>query len=143
MTCEQAGRDLAVQVKRRLKARERGATAAPASIAASGSQLAMGRVVGSLCVVTARDEDATNAMLVGAPTAAPRRHSARLFAPVPQNTYRCAPRRAPRVPLPLALPDGPPGQARRAPGSNAAPPPLGTRPRRPPGCPRPPSTPPA
>ncbi|GBF88523.1 hypothetical protein Rsub_01238 [Raphidocelis subcapitata] len=63
MTCEQAGRDLAVQVKRRLKARERGATAGAASIAASGAQLAMGRVVGSLCVVTARDEDATNAML--------------------------------------------------------------------------------
>jgi flavin reductase (DIM6/NTAB) family NADH-FMN oxidoreductase RutF len=53
-----------VQVKRRLKLKERGATAASAAVAASGSQLAMGRVVGSLCVVTARDEDATNAMLV-------------------------------------------------------------------------------
>jgi flavin reductase (DIM6/NTAB) family NADH-FMN oxidoreductase RutF len=30
---------------------------------ASGGQLAMGRVVGSLCVVTARDEDASSAML--------------------------------------------------------------------------------
>jgi hypothetical protein len=30
---------------------------------ASGSQLAMGRVVGSLCVVTAKDEDASSAML--------------------------------------------------------------------------------
>jgi len=64
MTCEQAGRDLAVQVKRRLKAKERGTTAASAAMSASGSQLAMGRIVGSLCVVTARDEDATNAMLV-------------------------------------------------------------------------------
>jgi hypothetical protein len=39
-----------------------------AAIAASTSQLAMGRIVGSLCVVTARDEDAASAMLVrGAP----------------------------------------------------------------------------
>lgn len=65
MQCEQAGRDMAVQVKRRLKAKERGATATSAVLAASGPQLAMGRVIGSLCVVTARDEDATNAMLVG------------------------------------------------------------------------------
>ncbi|KAI8477430.1 MAG: flavodoxin-like protein [Monoraphidium minutum] len=63
MQCEQAGRDLAVQVKRRLKMRERGATASSAAMAASGAQLAMGRVVGSLCVVAARDEDASNAML--------------------------------------------------------------------------------
>lgn len=63
MTCEQSGRDLALRVKRRLKTRERGATAASLAVSASGCQLAMGRVVGSLCVVTARDEDATNAML--------------------------------------------------------------------------------
>lgn len=30
---------------------------------ASGGQLAMGRVVGSLCVITAKQEDASSAML--------------------------------------------------------------------------------
>ena len=33
------------------------------AVTASGCQLAMGRVVGSLCVLTAGDEDATSAML--------------------------------------------------------------------------------
>ncbi len=33
------------------------------ALTASGPQLAMGRVVGSLCVVTAKDEDASSAML--------------------------------------------------------------------------------
>ena len=65
LACEQAGRDMAVQVKRRLKARERGAMGAgAAAVSANSAQLAMGRVVGSLCVVAARDEDATSAMLV-------------------------------------------------------------------------------
>lgn len=62
-TCEQSGRDLAVQVKRRLKLKEKGSASSMATVAASGAQLAMGRVVGSLSVVTARDEEAVSAML--------------------------------------------------------------------------------
>eukprot|EP00882_Tetradesmus_deserticola_P003043 GHRQ01003230.1.p1 GENE.GHRQ01003230.1~~GHRQ01003230.1.p1 ORF type:complete len:731 (+),score=313.16 GHRQ01003230.1:222-2414(+) len=61
--CEQSGRDLAVQVKRRLKSREKGSASSMAAVAASSAQLAMGRVVGSLCVVTSRDEEAVSAML--------------------------------------------------------------------------------
>jgi hypothetical protein len=105
LTCEQAGRNIAVQVKRRLKvgpgprgagchrplpspaapplpapravtgprlvpfppspqARERSSRTCSTTIAASGPQLAMGRVVGALSVVTARDEDVSTAMLV-------------------------------------------------------------------------------
>jgi len=52
-----------VQVKRRLKNKERTSTASMASTLASGAQLAMGRVVGSISVVVARDEDAVTAML--------------------------------------------------------------------------------
>lgn len=56
-----------MQVKKRLKARERNTMGGGgAAVSANSSQLAVGRVVGSLCVVTARDEDATSAMLVGA-----------------------------------------------------------------------------
>ncbi|KAF6262522.1 flavodoxin-like protein [Scenedesmus sp. NREL 46B-D3] len=61
--CEQSGRDLAIQVKRRLKNREKGSTSSMAAVAANSAQLAMGRVVGSLCVVTSRDEEAVSAML--------------------------------------------------------------------------------
>jgi len=58
VACEQAGRDLAVAVRRRRKALERGVAPAPAAAAAANSaQLAVGRVVGSLCVVTARNPD--------------------------------------------------------------------------------------
>lgn len=64
ITCERSGRDLAVQVKRKTKAKEKSSTLSMAAAsAASGAQLAMGRVVGSLAVVTARDEDATTALL--------------------------------------------------------------------------------
>lgn len=62
-TCEQSGRDLSLLVKRRLKNKERGSTSSMAAVAASGAQLAMGRVVGSLCVVASRDEEAVSAML--------------------------------------------------------------------------------
>lgn len=62
-TCEQSGRDLAIQVKRRLKQKEKVSTSSMAAAVASGSQLAMGRVIGSLSVVTARDEEAVSAML--------------------------------------------------------------------------------
>jgi flavin reductase (DIM6/NTAB) family NADH-FMN oxidoreductase RutF len=61
--CEESGRNLAVQVKRRLKNREKGSTSSMAAVAANSAQLAMGRVVGSLCVVTSRDEEAVSAML--------------------------------------------------------------------------------
>lgn len=63
LTCEESGRNLALQVKRRQKSRESSASAAAKVAVASGSQLAMGRVIGSLCVVTAKYEDATSAML--------------------------------------------------------------------------------
>eukprot|EP00879_Flechtneria_rotunda_P002337 GHRR01002532.1.p1 GENE.GHRR01002532.1~~GHRR01002532.1.p1 ORF type:complete len:683 (+),score=243.39 GHRR01002532.1:141-2189(+) len=62
-TCEQSGRDLAIQVKRRLKSKEKDSTSSMAAAVASGAQLAMGRVVGSLCLVTSRDEEAVSAML--------------------------------------------------------------------------------
>lgn len=62
-TCEQSGRDLAVQVKRRLKTKEQGSMGSMAAVTASGPQLAMGRVVGSLCVITARDEDYSTGMI--------------------------------------------------------------------------------
>lgn len=62
-TCEQSGRDLAVQVKRRMKTKEQGSMGSMAAVTASGPQLAMGRVVGSLCVVTAKDEDYATGMI--------------------------------------------------------------------------------
>ncbi|MEW5312660.1 MAG: hypothetical protein WDW38_004276 [Sanguina aurantia] len=63
--CEESGRDLAVSVKKKLKIKEVSAVAGGGSRAAlaSGGQLAMGRVVGSLCVITAKQEDASSAML--------------------------------------------------------------------------------
>lgn len=62
--CEESGRGVAAAVRKRLKSAEV-ATGAPAGkkSTASGAQLAMGRVVGSLVVLTARDEDASSAML--------------------------------------------------------------------------------
>lgn len=61
--CERSGRDLALNVKRRLKLKEKGSTSSMAAVAATGAQLAMGRVVGSLSVVTARDEEAVSALM--------------------------------------------------------------------------------
>lgn len=64
LQCEDSGRDLAMAVKKKARARE--AAAAPgvkAATVANGAQLAAGRVVGSLCVLTAKDEDANAAML--------------------------------------------------------------------------------
>jgi len=63
MACEQSGRDLALSVKRKLKSKERSSTAGMNITSASGPQLAMGRVVGSMAVITAREEDATSAIL--------------------------------------------------------------------------------
>lgn len=64
--CEESGTDLAQMIlaKRRRKSKstaERSSGSAMA--AATGAQQAMGRVVGSLCVVTAKDGDAESAML--------------------------------------------------------------------------------
>jgi len=64
MACEDSGRDLALAVKRRSRARQ--AAAAPGVYAAAvgnTAQLAAGRIVGSLAVVTAMEEDASAAML--------------------------------------------------------------------------------
>lgn len=62
IVCEESGRALAQSVRKKLKARE--LAAAPSrAVAASACQLAMGRVVGSLSVLTAVDEDAASAML--------------------------------------------------------------------------------
>jgi flavin reductase (DIM6/NTAB) family NADH-FMN oxidoreductase RutF len=52
-----------VQVKRRLKNKEQGSMGSMAAVTASGPQLAMGRVVGSLCVITAKDEDYATGMI--------------------------------------------------------------------------------
>lgn len=62
-TCEQSGTALAIQVKRRQKTKEQGTMGSMAAVTASGPQLAMGRVVSSLCVVTAKDEDYATGML--------------------------------------------------------------------------------
>ena len=62
--CEESGTDLAQTIKRALKKKERTIAAKlGAAESAPASALAMGRVVGSLCVVTARDGDAQSAML--------------------------------------------------------------------------------
>ncbi|EFN57640.1 hypothetical protein CHLNCDRAFT_57191 [Chlorella variabilis] len=62
--CEESGLDMAQEIKRAQKRRDRVA-ADKLSVAemASGKALALGRVVGSLCVVTAKDGDAQGAML--------------------------------------------------------------------------------
>ncbi|KAG6548602.1 hypothetical protein Mapa_010091 [Marchantia paleacea] len=59
--CEESGTDLA-QAIRKLKLKKR-SEAAPKFIVASNVEQAVGRVVGSLCVLTARSGDAESAML--------------------------------------------------------------------------------
>jgi hypothetical protein len=82
------------------QARERGAMSAQSAVAASTSQLAMGRIVGSLCVVTARDEDAASAMLVRRGAGGGRRRPARgSSAPVPGGFVAAAARPPPPPPL--------------------------------------------
>ncbi|KXZ51271.1 hypothetical protein GPECTOR_13g758 [Gonium pectorale] len=65
LLCEESGRALAQSIKKRLKSKEvlSVTPTGTRALGASGPQLAMGRVVGSLCVLTARDEDASSAML--------------------------------------------------------------------------------
>lgn len=63
--CEESGTDLAQLVLRR-KRREDQVNKVPGAqpvVGGTGAQSALGRVVGSLCVVTARDGDAESAML--------------------------------------------------------------------------------
>ncbi|PSC76351.1 flavin oxidoreductase [Micractinium conductrix] len=62
--CEESGLDLAQEIKRAQKRKERMA-AEKLSVAETGSgrALALGRVLGSLCVLTAKDGDAQGAML--------------------------------------------------------------------------------
>ncbi|KAJ7566992.1 hypothetical protein O6H91_02G127500 [Diphasiastrum complanatum] len=60
-TCEESGTDLAQAVKRaKLKEKKR---TAPQSVVASSVEQAVGRVVGSLCVLSAKSGDAESAML--------------------------------------------------------------------------------
>jgi hypothetical protein len=61
-TCEAAGKDLATQVKRKQRVKERGSMSSMVATASS-AQLALGRLVGSLAVVTAKDEEFTTGML--------------------------------------------------------------------------------
>lgn len=63
LLCEESGRALAQSIKKKIKTRELAVAPGGRALTASGPQLAMGRVVGSLCVVTAKDEDASSAML--------------------------------------------------------------------------------
>ncbi|GIL84269.1 hypothetical protein Vretimale_15926 [Volvox reticuliferus] len=63
LLCEESGRALAQSIKKRIKSKELSAAPGTRALNASGPQLAMGRVVGSLSVLTAKDEDATSAML--------------------------------------------------------------------------------
>ena len=62
--CEESGTDLAQAIKKEAKKREKTA-AAKLSVTetTTGRAQALGRVVGSLCVVTAKDGDASSAML--------------------------------------------------------------------------------
>jgi len=62
--CEESGTDLAQAIKKELRRKERTA-AEKLSVAetAPAKALALGRVVGSLCVLTAKDGDAQSAML--------------------------------------------------------------------------------
>ncbi|GLI66193.1 hypothetical protein VaNZ11_009958 [Volvox africanus] len=61
--CEESGRALAQSIKKRAKTKELSAAPGTRALNASGPQLAMGRVVGSLSVLTAKDEDVTSTML--------------------------------------------------------------------------------
>jgi len=62
--CEESGTDLAQAIKREQRKRERvAAESLSVAEAAPEQALAVGRVVGSLCVLTARDGDAQSAML--------------------------------------------------------------------------------
>ncbi|KAG2496624.1 hypothetical protein HYH03_005445 [Edaphochlamys debaryana] len=63
LLCEESGRALAQSIKKRAKAKELQAAPSTRALNASGPQLAMGRVIGSLCVLTSKDEDAASAML--------------------------------------------------------------------------------
>lgn len=62
--CEQSGTDLAQQIKKNIRVKEK-AAAQKLSVAenASGKLLATGRIIGSLCVLTAKDGDAESGML--------------------------------------------------------------------------------
>lgn len=62
--CEESGVDLAQAVHKAMKVQERQAGSSQVKTGgASGVEQAVGRLVGSLCVVTGRDEDAESAML--------------------------------------------------------------------------------
>ena len=62
--CEESGTDLAQSIKKGLRRRERvAAEKLGAAETASATSLAVGRVVGSLCVLTAKDGDARSGML--------------------------------------------------------------------------------
>lgn len=61
-TCEESGTDLAQEVKKAILKQKR-ATGAGSYVAASNVEQAVGRVVGSLCVLTAKAGDAESAML--------------------------------------------------------------------------------
>lgn len=61
-TCEESGTDLAQSVKKTILKQKR-ATGGPQYVVASNVEQAVGRVVGSLCVLTAKVGDAESAML--------------------------------------------------------------------------------
>lgn len=62
--CEESGRELALAIKRKIRVKEASVSAGDTKqIMASAPTLAMGRVLGSLSVLTAKDEDASSAML--------------------------------------------------------------------------------
>jgi len=62
--CEQSGTDLAQQIKKNARVKERGAAVKIAAAEnASGMLLSVGRIIGSLCVLTAKDGDVESGML--------------------------------------------------------------------------------
>uniref|UniRef100_A0A061RWJ2 Flavin oxidoreductase n=1 Tax=Tetraselmis sp. GSL018 TaxID=582737 RepID=A0A061RWJ2_9CHLO len=61
--CEESGIDLAQMVLKQKKRKSREGAGAAAAFASSGTERAVGRIVGSLCVLTTTNEDASSAML--------------------------------------------------------------------------------
>ncbi|CAD7701125.1 unnamed protein product [Ostreobium quekettii] len=61
--CEESGTDLAQALQKKLKGKARSAAVSFKSRGASGAAQALARVVGSLCVLTAKEQNAQSAML--------------------------------------------------------------------------------
>ena len=61
--CEESGTDLAQAVEKKLKKRDKQVISVTRSRTASGAAQAVGRIVGSLCVISGKDGDVESGML--------------------------------------------------------------------------------